>query len=1301
MHAMRRFVAPVIGHPSVTDLRRVLLRIALILLAGATVLTRPSIARGVTVISQAGNVDVYLGMPSTQLEFENPLTGTETVRNYSILEWRDADYAPGPPPWYDDFSVNNPASIDGFPTEIWLRQNADSMWTNTTVPSTIVGVHMTGDSNDGLARVVVDGLEVARLDMGTQPVSQTALIIVRGLTFQPHTIQIDDLGMGPSNLGDDVHAFGVSALRRNSFVKWNQPPQPAQAGNIFNGWNEWSLYEGPQIVADDWVCNTNAPVTKIRWWGSFANWTQPIPPPFQPSAFQFAIWTDIPSPPEPFSHPLQVVWTYATPGPVVPTFYGWDFDPRTQRFEACFLFEVDLPAANYFYQEPDPSPHIYWLSIAAQYPIPNPTEAWGWKTRPRDATSPAPDDAVRIFSPTMPQVGMLWGGGMPLFFPTPNESWDCAFELVSAPTETSVKWSQPPVLPGIPPYPQCFNGWDKRSVYQYGPIIADDWICADSRPVSDIHWWGSYMNWDASTPPPMAPDSFQLAIWTDVPANPPNVPFSHPGVVKWVKTIARNATNETYVGCDFYPQAGAVPDACFRYDITLAVSEFFQQEPAPTQNIYWLSIAAVYSAPPMANIWGWKTRPMGMSPAPDTAVQISNPLMPAFGSSYVAGTRVELPAGNYWDMAFELTSVESEPAIVKWSQPPVPVVRPDFYNGWNEYSRFGDVQIAADDWVCTTDQPVTDVHWWGSFKDWLEPVPPPDMPNTFYLSIWTDAPSQPGQFSHPGEVIWQNYCSSFSWEFVGWDIDPRDPLAPPEACFKFTQDLDPADWFWQEPGGNIYWLSIAATYDTTVPIHPFGWKTVPHPDGQSPDDAVRIFAPTAPTLHMPYLLGEEIITPDGQSWDLAFALTTDSPPRTAKWSQLPHGPLQGFDAASSLWVPGLGVNRVVADDFVSDGRTIKAVRWWGSYLDSRYEPYELDPLRQVDGWLISFHWADDGSANVTCPPDVATDPGIVNGTLALYFAPASAVHIVPTGMPDCFGQTVYQYQIDLANCCLLCTMPDPRSGLIPGMPDRFAEEAMSRYWLDIQAVVGVTWLPPACVFQLTGHIPSDLNPDGQFWGWHTSPGPVGGLCGYLDTACVGQIVGFMGMPPNCWTYGNWIKQPWLCPFPPLPTNVHMAFELLTEDPAVMLPPFIIRQPVNARACVGSTASFRVEACGTPLLNYQWWKVGPPPVLIPGATQPTYTISPVALADAGSYFCDLNNAWGNLKTIPVSLSVTPQGSGDVNYDGATDGQDIQLFVDVLIGGDVDPSHVCACDMNGDGTVDTVTDPGLFVAKLLGP
>lgn len=674
--------------------------------------------------------------------------------------------------------------------------------------------------------------------------------------------------------------------------KWNQPPVPAQPTNYYYGWNELSITNEPfhLVGADDWVCSSTNPVTKIRWWGSFLNWVSNTPPPVVPNSFQITIWTDVATNAgNPFSHPGMAIWQTHCANFKTPVFVGWDYDPRTGNYEACFLFEQDLLPHEYFYQ-PEPTGTIYWLSVAAEYwqgtAGPHP---WGWKTRPRDVASPAPDAAVRIFQtqpwPIVP--GSQYLGGAPIFWPTPGNAWDLAFELISNYGEPVAKWEQlPDVLP---------TGIDINATFDPPPpnpfLLADDFLCTATGPVTNITVWGSWRYDELPGSPSNL--TFTLSFHTDVPANQPPwlQPFSAPGTNLWVQTF----TPQQY-SCSLYasnlhegwmdPPAAYTPNAdwtCFQYDFPVVNQPFVQTGSVAKPTIYWLDVQAHMPMSPQP-LWkfGWKTSVTNWN---DDAVWVMN-TEPYFGNQWqpLVYPPQHPRAGQSIDLAFRLNTASEGNYEVKWSQPPTLHVPVDGFNGWNEYSVFGATNIVADDWACTNRTPVTDVHWWGSFIGWME-TNPPALPDGFVLSIWGDVPAGPvggGGSSHPGTNLWQILCTNFTWKFAGWDFDPRNPALLPEACYKFEQDLLPNEWFYQHPadGTNIYWLSISAWYAAgQMPAFPWGWKTRPRdPNSLAPDDAVDILSPTYTQPGSVYGLGHPLYWPYfTNSWDMAFALTTRTP----------------------------------------------------------------------------------------------------------------------------------------------------------------------------------------------------------------------------------------------------------------------------------------------------------------------------------------------------------------------------------------------------------------------------------------
>jgi hypothetical protein len=690
-------------------------------------------------------------------------------------------------------------------------------------------------------------------------------------------------------------------LTSGKVIKWDQPPALANSTNIFYGWNEKSVY-GDIVAADDWVCTTTNPVIKIRWWGSFIGWSNTNAAPVLPPDFRIHFWSDQPAGPGfPFSHPLSTVWQ------IICSNYTWDcvgqdYDPRTGTFETCFIFEQTLRPQEYFFQNPLNGTNIYWLSIAAEYPVgvPN-TFPFGWKTRPRDPASPAPDAAVDIVNPNMPvfppPVPFL--NGSPILLGT--NQWDLAFELVTAGQQLSAaKWEQRPDLGQTGTDVNVSGQSQVASSY----LAADDFLCTSPGYITNITIWGSWLNDQLPVNAQGMPDAtnvtFLISIHDDIPGTNSPTGYSMPGAIKRLFTIGPNKYTHSVLASNIQegwlnPPAGYIfpgDTVCHQYDLRIAVQDdaFFQDGTPEFPKVFWIDVQALptlFPAGGLSGIFGWKTSVTNWN---DAAVW-ANGFEP-FGGIW---QKLLYPpthpfANSPVNFAFRINSGGTTTDALKWSQPPVVATNPgNWFNGWNEPSIYGGgfsgniqfTNIVADDWLCTNARPVSDIHWWGSFLNWQGAGLPTQPPTGFHFAIWTDRPVGPNDpFSHPLTVLWSAFVPltdpTLQYRWVGWDIDPRDPCVAVESCFKFDYPLPQASWFLQPNGSNVFWISISAVYGPPggpVGPNPFGWKTRPHVP-VPPDDAVRIFEPIAPGPGITYIFGEPIEYPAGTSWDMAFRLTS-------------------------------------------------------------------------------------------------------------------------------------------------------------------------------------------------------------------------------------------------------------------------------------------------------------------------------------------------------------------------------------------------------------------------------------------
>jgi hypothetical protein len=257
--------------------------------------------------------------------------------------------------------------------------------------------------------------------------------------------------------------------------------------------------------------------------------------------------------------------------------------------------------ANGFTQGGTPnSPSNYWLSVTVQPSPAGGGQPFGWKS----STNIFNDKAV-------------WS---PVPFPPPFNSWnpivpgnpnktrvDLAFKITTATN------NQPPPVVCVESdyekyvqWPNLFGGFD---VWNTPYLLADDFICTNTGPVSDIHLWGSWLNDQAQTNSIV----FWLGIYDDVPTNAINQ-YSHPGTNllwqqwfnpgQYAEMIWTNNAQEQFLDPGTSNTLGG--DSVVWY-YCFYPTNAFQQTGTPTNSkTYWL---AAYAQLPVGgnNNYGWKT----------------------------------------------------------------------------------------------------------------------------------------------------------------------------------------------------------------------------------------------------------------------------------------------------------------------------------------------------------------------------------------------------------------------------------------------------------------------------------------------------------------------------------------------------------------------------------------------------------------------------------------------------------------------------------------------------------------------
>lgn len=468
-------------------------------------------------------------------------------------------------------------------------------------------------------------------------------------------------------------------------------------------------------------------------------------------------------------------------------------------------------------------------------------------------------------------------------------------------------------------------------------ILADDFLCTNTEPITDIHIWASYVN-DTQ---PTTNAIYTLSIWSDVPAGTGGTNYSQPGIKLWTEAFTNGQYqvrrwNSNAVERFWNPDLG--PTSIFPMDTNIWQYNFYPTNPfiqygTPAAPItYWLSVTVRQAAPGTV---GWKTSTNHWN---DDAV---------FGHTDGSGNFIGIwqdlrdptnPAVSL-DLSFALTT---PPPCCPETNGVKTVQEPDTEGGFNLLDS-GDTMLASQ-FVCTNTGMITDIHYWGS---WSNDVV--DANYAVWFGIYTNSPS--GQ---PGALLWQqtfgpgqyqicpagsnntafinpfgNIIAAFDTQEYYYCFYPTNPfvqqgtVSAPATYWLASHALNVNNYFGWTSATNYCYILCAGLSNNCCPNT--SWATW---SGGPATNANSWFPTINPAT--------------GGSLPLAFKLTTSTneipPPPTNtvadKWLQIPDVSTNGLDVRVTD-------PKVLADDFRCNATgPITQVRIWTSWRFDQLPPVQ-------------------------------------------------------------------------------------------------------------------------------------------------------------------------------------------------------------------------------------------------------------------------------------------------------------------------------------------------------------------------
>jgi len=157
--------------------------------------------------------------------------------------------------------------------------------------------------------------------------------------------------------------------------------------------------------------------------------------------------------------------------------------------------------------------------------------------------------------------------------------------------------------------------------------------------------------------------------------------------------------------------------------------------------------------------------------------------------------------------------------------------------GWDVYSEWGTGPLAsegygaANDWIATTTTAVTDIHFWGSWKNDVV-----GQTGKILIQVFSNDTSNPA-FPRPDELLWDRVITEgeytkrlYTTGDQGW-YDPRgtDTWQEHNHDKMYQYNIPTIDDPFIQEAGQTYWLEISMDFQGCE----WGWKTTLDVQGNS------------------------------------------------------------------------------------------------------------------------------------------------------------------------------------------------------------------------------------------------------------------------------------------------------------------------------------------------------------------------------------------------------------------------------------------------------------------------------------